>query len=83
MNTFYVKDKELRGYIVSILIINPAITLNVGANIEYNLYSRQTMKSVWSSSVVLEGEGYDLWTNDDMYVVNLVLEKEGLELITN
>ena len=81
MNIIIVKEKEIDGFMVSKIKITPIITLNVGVNISYSLYETSSDLPIKSISIYLRGEEYDLWTNDDMYVINLVLQKEGLELI--
>jgi len=81
MNIIIVKEKEIDGFMVSKIKITPIIVLNVGANISYALYETSSDLLIRSTSIYLCGEEYDLWSNDDMYVINLVLQREGLELI--
>ena len=73
-------DKIVTKVIYSFEIQNTEITLFNSAKIRVNLLNEQK-NIVDVSIVILEGDDYNNWGNDDNYIINFVANKFGFTII--
>jgi hypothetical protein len=65
---------KITGFTFEILELIP----NISANFRVVIYSEQTPKNV--VTIMLEGDDYKQWSNDDSYLFNYIAKKLGYTL---
>jgi hypothetical protein len=67
---------------IKVFIINNVemrvINLSLGKYVDVNAILKQDSSFISSQNFRIQGEEYDNWGNDDVYLENLILEKLGL-----
>lgn len=67
---------------IKVFIINNVemrvINLSLGKYVDVNAILKQDSTFISSQNFRIQGEEYDNWGNDDVYLENLILEKLGL-----
>ena len=74
-----IKEIQIWNEVASqILIRVTSVELNTSCSIFYELQSNEG-KHLISGNLVIEGEDYTNWGNDDSYLTDIILQKLNLE----
>lgn len=75
-----VEQEVLLPYLVSSFDMNVIVVqLNVQATVIVNTFDKDRNR-LYEKQIIIEGEDYDNWGNDDDYLKNLVASKLGLQI---
>lgn len=77
-----VEPKIINNTIVGMQINFLSLILDVNVIVNVLLYNSDNIV-IQNQVITIEGEEYDLWGNDDDYLINLIASKLGLTIITN
>lgn len=63
--------------VAKFLLVDVRLVLNIGAELNYSVCTDDG-RTIKNEVYTLSQEEFDNWGSDDMYIVNLICEKEGL-----
>ena len=79
--TVRVEDSPVvKTFTINTVIIN-IMRLDLFKSLTMNASTCQDTKIIDNTMIVMSGEDYDQWSNDDQYVINYVLNKLGLKQV--
>lgn len=79
LTQIFVNEKNYTK-VAKFVLFDVKLLLNIGAEINYSVCD-DNGGTIKSDSYVLTENEFSNWGNDDMYIVNLILTKEGLTSI--
>jgi len=77
MTQIFIEPKDV-VYTADFILIEVQLRLNQGAIITYSLNRSPDGMPIKTNSIDLSPEQYDLWGNDDNYIIDMICQIEGL-----